>query len=367
MRRYFRAVYHIMRAYQLRFYRDKTALFFTFLFPVVFLLIFGSIFNNTNVSFSVGLINNSQSEFAKQFVTQSSEAEVLEVSIMENGLTDAKDKMSRGEVNSIIVLPEAFGAVSDDGRPAGELVVYYDPGSEQTGQAVEAIMEQTLDGINAGLGQPEAPFTVRQESTESKGLRPFDYTFSGLIGFSIMSAAIYGLATVMPAEKQRGAFRRLRASPAKASQLLLGNGLHYLVITLLSVGIMVAVGLMVFGFDMRGSWLQFGAFAAIASLMMIGFGLAIGAWARNENQASPIANLIALPLMFLSGIFFPRFLFPGWMQVITDYIPLSPVIDGFRRIMTENATLLDLGPQLGVIAVWGIVVYVIAVRLFRWE
>jgi ABC-2 type transport system permease protein len=257
--------------------------------------------------------------------------------------------------------------VGEDGLPSGVLDVYIEPGSEQAGQTVAAILEQVLDEINKDLGQPAPLFAVKQKSTDERGLSQFDYIFSGLLGFTIMSSAIYGLATVMPAEKQRGAFRRLRASPAKASQLILGNGLHYLMVTALSVLLMIIAGLTIFDFDMRGSWLQFGAFASLASVMMIGFGLAVGGWARNENQASPIANLIALPLMFLTGIFFPRFLFPGWLQGITDYIPLSPVIDGFRQIMTENATLIELGPQLAIIAIWGVLVYGLAIKLFRWE
>jgi ABC-2 type transport system permease protein len=108
-------------------------------------------------------------------------------------------------------------------------------------------------------------------------------------------------------------------------------------------------------------------FASFATIMMLGFGLLIGGWARNESQAAPLSNLIAFPMMFLSGIFFPRFLFPEWLQGVTSYIPLSPVIDGFRLIMTENANLFELGSHLLVIAIWTIAIYILAIKLFRWE
>lgn len=366
MKRYFEGVFGVMRAYQLRFYRDKTALFFTMLFPLIFLLIFGSIFNNSSLSFSIAVINNSESEFSKTFVDTISDEEVFDVNTELDDFDAAKLSMQRGEVDSILLLNESFGDVGEGGTPTGQVTVYSEPGSEQARQTVAAITDQILIGINQQFGQQPAAFSVQQASTGEQGLTQFDYTFSGLLGFTILGSAIFGLANVMPAEKQRGSFRRLRASPFKASQLIFGNGLHYLIVTLLSLLLMITVGLLVFDFEMRGSWVQFGVFATISSIMMIGFGLLIGGWAKNENQASPVSNLVAFPLMFLSGIFFPRFLFPEWMQGLTDFIPLAPVVDGFRKIMTENAYLVDLGPELLLIGVWAVSLYALAIRVFRW-
>lgn len=367
MKQYFIAIIGITRAYQLRFYRDKVALFFTLLFPLIFLFIFGSIFNNTSTSFRIALINQSDSSFARDFAKNASKDEVFELNDSIKTLEDAKQKMGRGEVDSVIVLPDNFGQIGKNKLPAGDLEVYYEPGSEQAGQTVAAIMEQIMTEINQSFGQPEPSLGVVQKSTGDKGLSQFDYTLSGLLGFTILGSSIFGLANVMPSEKQKGSFRRLRASPFKAAQLIIGNALHYLIVTILSLVVMIAVSLLVFDFEMRGSWLQFGLFASLASVMMIGFGLLIGGWAKNENQAAPVSNLVSFPLMFLSGIFFPRFLFPEWLQGITDFIPLAPVVDGFRRIMTEGANLTQLGPEILLISVWLIGLYILAIKLFRWE
>jgi ABC-2 type transport system permease protein len=368
MNKYMSAVLGITRAYQIRFYRDKVAMFFTILFPLIFLFIFGTIFgSNSNPSFKVALLNESESQFATQFVDEMKKGETFNVQEDITEIEDAKERMSRGEVDSIIVLPESFGQPGADQKPAGEMEVYYQQGSEQTGRTVAAVMEQILAEINTELGQSPPFFTVKQTSTGDSGLSQFDYTFAGLLGFTILGTTIFGLANSMPAEKQRGSFRRMRAAPFKPSQLILGNSLHYLITTGISIVIMVLVGILVFDFQMRGSWLIFAAFAALSTLMMIGFGLLIGGWAKNENQAAPASNLLSFPLMFLSGIFFPRFLFPEWLQNVTAYVPLTPVVDGFRRIMTENASLIDLGPELAIISVWGIVIYLLTIKVFRWE
>jgi ABC-2 type transport system permease protein len=175
------------------------------------------------------------------------------------------------------------------------------------------------------------------------------------------------LANGLPSDKKAGYLRRLRATPLTAPQLLLGTALIYLLIGLLSIALMIVVGIWMFGFQMKGDWVTFTIFSTLGTLVMLGFGLAIGGWAKNEIQAAPLTQIIALPMMFLSGSFFPRFLMPEWLQNISAFLPLSPIVDGLRYIMTENKGLLDLLPQLGLMGIWAIVIYLVAFRVFRWE
>ena len=91
-------------------------------------------------------------------------------------------------------------------------------------------------------------------------------------------------------------------------------------------------------------------FLAFGIIVILGIGLALGGWAKNERQVAPLGNIIVFPMMFLTGVFFPRFLMPEWLQNITTYMPLTPVIDGARLILTEGKGLIDLGPQLAVMA-----------------
>lgn len=367
MFRYLKSIAALAKAYTRRFFRDKTGLFFTFLFPLLFLFIFGYLNSgNNNVNFDIALINNANSSFAEQFETQLKDNETFAV-VEDMSIEDAKERMGRGSLDTIIELPEGFGQPNETGQPSGSVVVYYSEASPQTGQTVAAVMDRVLEGINRQLGQPEPPLTVTQQSTAINELNAFDYVFSGLLGFTILSLGIFGLANQLPAEKKTGSLRRLRASPITAAQLVYANLLYYLLIGVVSLILMIIVGLFVFDFSMRGDWWQFGVIALLGIVLMFGFGLAIGGWAKNETQSAALTQLVALPLMFLSGVFFPRFLMPEWLQSITAFLPLTPVIDSMRLIMTEGATLLQLGSQLGLIAVWIVVIYLIAVRVFRWE
>src|SRR3972149_8661113 len=122
--------------------------------------------------------------------------------------------------------------------------------------------------------------------------------------------------------KKEGVLRRLRSTPIRTSQFILGNALNYLAIGVTAITIMFIVGITVFGFNMQGSYPSFIVMVILGTLLMFGFGLAIAGWAKNENQAAPLANLVAFPTMFLSGTFFPRFLLPSWLQRIAGLLPL---------------------------------------------
>jgi ABC-2 type transport system permease protein len=364
-----------------RLFRDKVAIFFVFVFPLIFLIIFGSIFNGDgNVSFRVAVLNEANNEFANQFVENvfpSEEAKkqdaekaksVFEVDDEVTSLDQAKEKMNRGQLEATIVLPEGFGEVKEGNPyPSGEVLIVYDKSSESAGQTISSVMDGILKDVNQGLVPTVTPFTVRTESTASEGLTQFDYTFSGILGFTLLSLGIFGPTTVFPRLKQRGVLKRYHSTTLKVWQYFTGNVISNAFIGLLAVVLMFVAALLFFDLNMRGSYVNLFIVVVIGVTMLFGIGLAIGGWAKNENQAAPLAQLVTLPMMFLSGVFFPTFLMPEILQNITKYIPLTPVIDSVRLIITENASLIDLGPQLAVMAGWIVIVYLIAFRVFRWE
>ncbi|MCL2466888.1 MAG: ABC transporter permease [Micrococcales bacterium] len=351
------------------FFRDPVAMFFVILLPLIFLVVFGSIFGNTSTNFRVAVIDHSGTDFTAGLLAAAEDDDLLTV-VDVSSLADAKEQMSRGQIDSIIELPPGFGDIADvDGvmAPAGQMTVYYTEANPQSGQAVAAVMRAMLDGVNRETTGFVDPLTVEQKPTTEAGLTQFDYTFAGMLAFTILSLGLFGLANTLPAQKKSGALRRIRATPFQAVKLLTGTALEYVVLGAIALVVMIIVGLTFFSFDMRGDWFTFTVFVTASLAMMIGFGLLIGGWAKNENQAAPLSNIIAFPMMFLSGVFFPRFLMPGWLQGATAWLPLTPVADGIRFITTEGATLVTVAPQLGMVVGWGAAMYLLAFRLFRWE
>lgn len=351
-----------------RSFRDKLALFFIFLFPLIFLFIFGGIFGKSNeVSFRVALINESSSEFSKTFAQELSNNKAFKVDKTVTTLDKSNEKMKRGQVDATIILPENFGKVVNGKYPSGEAKIVYTQNSVQAAQTLGAVMDGTFKGVNSMFVKSDTPFTVRLEQSNEKALSPFDYVFSGLLGFSIIGLGIFGPINVFPELKKQGILRRLNTTPLKVWQYFLANVLSQSIIGVLSVAVMMIVALTAFHLKITGNLLELAVFVILGIIMIFGIGLAVGGWAKNERQAAPLGNLISFPMMFLTGAFFPRYLMPEWLQKLSDYIPLTPVIDGIRLILNEGKHLTEIGPQLGLVLVWLVVVYLIAFRVFRWE
>lgn len=361
-----KTVWSMAKAFTKRFFRDKTALFFTFLFPLIFLFVFGNIFGkNSGPTFTVVLINRSQTDFSKQFVEDFKKGEVFKV---QEGIEfdAAKEKLGRGELDGIIELPADFGQIIDK-IPTGKVLTYYDQGDESLASTLQAVLDSVLEGVNSQFIKISPPFTLETKPLQTANLTRFDYTFAGLIGFSLLSMAIFSMSEGFTSDKKTGSLRRMQVAPIRPWQLILATAMNRIFIGLLTVVLMFVVGLIVFDFNMRGDYLSFLLFTIIATTCLFGFGMAIAGWARDANQAAPLSNLISFPMMFLSGVFFPTFLMPDVLQNITVFIPLTPVVDGLRLILTEGKTLFELGPQLAIIGAWTVIIYVVLFRVFRWE
>ncbi len=351
-----------------RAFRDKTAIFFIFLFPLIFLFVFGGIFGKkSTVSFKVALVNQSSSEFSKEFVGQLNQNKTFKIDKDATSLDSAKEKMSRGQLDATIVLPEDFGVVKNAQYPSGQAKIYYTQNSQSAATTLDSVLNSVFGDINKELVKADVPLTAVSEQLNTKSLSAFDYTFAGLIGFSIIGLGIFGPVNVFPELKKQGILRRLHTTPLKVWQYFVANVISQSVIGLLAIALMFVVAMVVFDLKLSGNILEIALFVVFSIVMVFGIGMAIGGWAKDQNQAAPLANIVVFPMFFLSGTFFPRFLMPEVLQKISAFLPLTPVIEGIRLLTTEGKHLYQIGPQLAMIAVWTVVVYAIAFRTFRWE
>ncbi len=352
-----------------RSFRDKTAIFFIFVFPLIFLFVFGGIFGgDNNVSFNVALLSKADNQFTTEFLKGAQKDELIKVNKDIKTEDAAREKMKRGEVDAIIKLPATFGEIQPgQDYPSGQAEVIVDQNSAQAGQTLSSVLGGIFESINKDITKSPTPFDVKLTTSKEPGLNQFDYTFAGLVGFSILSLGIFGPTSVFPRMKQQGIMRRYHTTTLRVWQFFLANVISQMFIGVLSVGLMFVVALSFFDLNMRGDYLSLLAVVLLGTATMFGIGLAVGGWAKNENQAAPLGNLISFPMMFLSGTFFPRFLMPEWLQGISGLLPLTPIVDALRFVITEGRTLFEIGPELGLTAIWLVVIYIVAFRVFRWE
>jgi len=353
-----------------RFFRDRLSIFFGILFPLIFLFVFGGIYGNSsnNVTIDAGVINQSSSLIASEFIKNAEAAKVIKVDKTVTTLSAAENKMIRGQLDATIVLPVSFGTIAArHNYPSGQAEVYYTNNSSQAGLTLVSVLEAEFQNLNAKYVPVVTPFTAAGKELNKKSLTEFDYIFSGLLGFSIIGIGIFGPINVFPELKKQGILRRFHTTPIRVWQYFVSMAASQAIIGLVSLAVMFIVAITVFHIKVVGNYAEIAVFLVFGIVMILGIGLAIGGWASNERQAAPLGNIIVFPMMFLSGTFFPRFLMPTWLQHVSGYLPLTPIIDGARLLTTQGQHLTQIGPQLGAMAIWLVVIYVIAFRVFRWE
>ena len=352
-----------------RFFRDRLAIFFGILFPLIFLFVFGTIANgNKHVSFKVAIINDSNSSFSKTFVNELKSQSIYKVDSTVTNLTQAENKMDNSQLDGTIYLPKDFGLISStQNLPSGNVQVLYTQNDQISGQTLTSILQANLKQLNQKFINVKEPFTVSSKQLNQNSLTAFDYTFSGLLGFSIIGIGIFGPINVFPELKKQGILRRLHTTPLKVWQYFMATMFSQAITGIVAIAVQFIVALSVFHLQIDGNYFNILIFTILSIFMILGIGLAIGGWAKNERQAAPLSNIIVFPMLFLSGTFFPRFDMPVWLQSATTYLPLTPVIDGLRLLTTGGKSLLQIGPQIGLVLAWMVVVYIIAFRVFKWE
>ena len=363
----FKAIWSMTAAFTKAYFRNKVALFFTFLFPLIFLIIFGFIFGQDDTpSFEIGLINQSQTDLAQQFEEIATSTGILNFHTAED-LDEFKLQLGRDEIDAIIILPGSFGRLGSENYPEGELQLLYNQSDEQLNATIVSVLEGMFDELNQTIAPITQPLTINSQPVQTANLSRFDYVFAGLIGFSILSLGIFSMSEGFIQDKKSKALLRIKLAPVKAWQLIIAAVANRILVGLIAIVMMLIAGMLIFGFNMRGDYLSLLLFSIVSLTCLLGFGTFIAGWAKDSNQAAPLANLISFPMMFLSGVFFPVFLMPEWLQQITSFIPLTAVVDGLRLITTEGYTIFALGPQLLIILAWSLFLYTISSRTFRWE
>lgn len=351
-----------------RLLREPFVLGFNFALPLILLLVGGSFINNTDFTLRVVVLNYADSPFAHEFETLLTEQGAVGIlSVREDvaSLDEAITLMGRGELESIIQLPEGFGNLNEEGYPGGNVIVYYEQSTPQAGQTLASIMQSILDETNIAITGIVPPLGVEQRPTTTENRSAIDELYGGLALFTLLSVGVFVLANVLPKDKQLGVLRRFRVTPFRKSQLILGTMLTYSAISMIAITLVTAAAVLILDLEIRGDYLLLAVFLLLSAILLTGFGLFVGALAINEDQAA--IGAITLSVILFGSISLPRWVLPEWLQTLTDYLPLAPIVDGIRFVVVEGISLIDLAPQIATMSIWIVISYAVSIRAFRWE
>jgi ABC-2 type transport system permease protein len=318
------------------FYRDKAGLGWNIFMPVVMVLGFAFIFSGPETDlFKVGVIGGTVDDERPafldtrhiRFVPQQDEAEAIE-------------KVRYHRIDLLLDLREPKR--------------YWVNESSPNGYVVERLLFQA---------HSEPPVGLKREPVSGRPVRYVDWVLPGVLALNVMFSSLWGVGWVIVRYRKNGVLRRLRATPLSAGEFLVAQIIsRLLVVTGVTVLVFAGTNALL-DFPMRGSY----AALALVFLALISLGLAVSARVRSEELADGLLNLMSWPMMILSGVWFSLEGTNIWAQRVAELLPLTHMVDAARRIMLDGAGLAEVGFEIGILLILGLVLLTLSSRAFRWQ
>jgi ABC-2 type transport system permease protein len=346
------------------FTRDRAALFWTLAFPLIFVVLFGSIFSGGNSTRTIGFADLDGSSASATL--KGAFGSISSVKLVDGTQDELLEKMRTGEVSAVIVVPRGYAdTVAAKAGPA-QVSVYTDPSQSSADGATRQLVGFVLAAVNqAATGQPPAVMPAFQ-AIQTNDLSFISYLVPSILGMSLMQLGVFS-AIPLVADREKLILKRLQATPLKRWQLVGSNVLMRLLIAVFQTAIIVGVGSAAYHVEIAGSWLLIGALILIGSLAFIALGYVIASFAKSEESANGMTSVVQFPLMFLSGTFFPIDAMPDALKVVARALPLTYLGDGLRQVMVAGTPFAPLWVCFAFLAVWLVVCFGIAARFFRWQ
>lgn len=326
------------------FWRQPEVVFWVFGFPILLAIGLGIAFRN-----------KAPDEIAVGVVRGAGDAAAVAALPAERGfatkLVDdarAEDELRLGKV-SIVVVP-------------GEPTTYrFDPTRPESVLA----RARVDDALQRAAGRTDR-LTVNEELVTRPGARYIDFLIPGLLGMNIMSGGLWGIGFVIVEMRSRKLLKRLVATPMKRTHFMAASMASRMVLVLGELGLLLFFGWLVFGMVVQGSWPLVIALSLLGAFSFAGLGLLVASRARKVETVSGLMNLVMLPMFVTSGVFFSSDRFPEAVQPFVKALPLTALNDALRAVILEGADVASQLPRIAILAAWGIVSFVCALKLFRW-
>ncbi|MEP7263477.1 MAG: ABC transporter permease [Bacteroidota bacterium] len=358
----FRAMFAVSKASFRSITRSPSAVVFTLVFPLIFILVFGFI-NGGSVHLDVGVAKSSNKSNPIYYKAHFIPAIQLIESDDDN---QQLKQLGKGELDAIINI------VPSDVTP-GKFVVELKTSnaSVEKGVIARSMFEHLIDKANLEEAKVEHPMAeLRESRVTGRTYKTIDFILPGQLGFSLLSSGVFGTAFVFFNLRQTLVIKRFFATPIRKPYIILGEAISRLVFALLGSVFLIAVGHFAFGFTLIHGFQTFFdllVLSALGLIIFMGFGFVVSGIAKSESTIPPLANIVTMPQFLLAGTFFGIEAFPSWLQPICRALPLTYLNDAMRKTAFDGASLLDVWPQIGVILLWGVAIYALAVKTFRWE
>ena len=361
-----RALWAITRASFKAIFSQPTAVFFSLLFPIIFILIFGAFGNRGGPSYRIAIEQGSDTTNA--FYTALRNNPMIRISEYPDSNSLNKD-LIRGRLTGIVKIREESDSFN---KSHLDIDVRSTTASNNTISAFMQSLDYLKMKMELGLSGRKEEY-IKISPPQIASVRPYrqiDFILPGQLGFSILFSTLFGIAFTFYGLREQLVLKRFYASPVNKVNILLGIGMSRLFFQLMNVIVLIVFGHYLLNFTLQNGFITFLEMVVMTIVMLfhlMGVGLIFSSIVKSDNSIPLWINLFGFPQMMLSGTFFPIEVFPKWLQEICKVLPLTQFNDAMRKIAFEGLHLTDCWRELGILAIWMVVTYLILVRVLKWE
>jgi ABC-2 type transport system permease protein len=197
--------------------------------------------------------------------------------------------------------------------------------------------------------------------------KTLDVIVPGILGLSVMSTTFNALAMNLTFLREEGVLKRIHGTPMPPVSYLVGLVMNAVSNAFVQVVIVVIAGRLFFGIGWPKDWLELVIFAAAGVACLAALGVAFSHVIPNFDAAPAYTNIVFLPVIFISGVFYDVDTAPQFLRDIAEILPLTHIIDGLSAALVTGAPITDHLGDLAVVVAWGVFGAIFAVRGFSWE
>lgn len=325
--------------------REPEAVFWVFVFPILLAAILGLAFRSRPPApLPVAVVDGPIADARRAALSASGG---LDPHVMPDA--DARLALRRGQVVLVITNETPPTYAYDPTQPE----------SRAARLAADAALQRAAGRLDA--------FAARDRQSVEPGGRYVDFLVPGLLGMNLMGTGMWGIGFSLVVARNGNLLKRLVAAPARRSHILGAQILSRLIFLVPEAGVLLVFAYFVLGVPIRGSIAALTGVSILGALAFSGLGLLTAARPRTIEAVSGIMNLVMVPMWIFSGIFFSTERFPAAMQPFVQALPLTALNNALRGVMLEGTAVVAVWKEVAILAVWGGLSFIFALRLFRWE
>ncbi len=375
-----KAMLAITRASLRSISRSPSAVIFSFVFPFIFILVFGFIGGNGGKP-SYKIVIDPASDTMNDLFTAIRNTEGVKI-MKYKSPQEQKEALDEGKFAAVLTISKNTGSVT----PYNVSFKSTSSSSDQWPQ-LKSMIERRINEVSNKIyaGRPSyatLDYDYVRDIAQVREFKTIDFILPGQLGFSLLSTGVFGVAFMFFNLRNTLVLKRFFATPISKTYIVLGEALSRITFQMITAVVIILVGHYCFDFTLVNgieTFIEMLILSFLGLVVFMGFGYIISGLAKNDSSIPPFANLITMPQFLLSGTFFSVDVFPHWLQIIARLLPLTYLNQAMRSVAFEGmhfwnvtteisiASLRFNLPVIFILLLWGIAVYAVAIRVFKWE